>query len=131
MFNELSKVFKDAVEDRKTINANSDGYLARIGYGVKIVNENGLISIYNTSNGGDFYREITDEQYDVFLRKGWYAGVYKMCIEKYKANLAEIEKKTKKEINGRKNLKYLNYLKNHKETILKKYYNITQKLNKL
>ena len=131
MYSELNEVFDTALDDRKTINANSDGYQARIGYGVKIVNEKGLITIYNTANGGDFYREITDDEYEVFLQEGWYSGVYKMCIEKYKGILQEIERKTKKKIKGRKNLKYLDYLKKHKETILKKYYNITQKLSKL
>ena len=82
MYSELNEVFDTALEDRKTINANSDGYQARIGYGVKIVNENGLITIYNTANGGDFYREITDDEYEVFLQEGWYSGVYKICIQK-------------------------------------------------
>jgi len=131
MCNELHNVFEEALSYCNTANLDGIDYKARLSYGIKIVkyDEDDSIVIYNTSKGGDYYEELTEEQYDVFFKEGWKVGVLKMALERYTNKLTLIENKIKEEINGRNNANYLNFLKETRTQTLNNYYNVTQKLN--
>ena len=131
MYTELHNVFEEALSYCNTANLDGIDYKARLSYGIKIVkyDEDDSIVIYNTSKGGDYYRELTEEQYDMFFKQGWKVGVLKMALERYTNKLTLIEKKIKEEINGRNNANYLNFLKETRTQTLNNYYNVTQKLN--
>jgi len=131
MYTELHNVFEEALSYSNTANLDGIDYNARLSYGIKIVkyDEDDSIVIYNTSKGGDYYQELTEEQYDMFFKQGWKVGVLKMALERYTNKLTLIEKKIKEEINGRNNANYLNFLKETRTQTLNNYYNVTQKLN--
>lgn len=132
MFNELYNVFEEAMNHSSSTKLDGETYLARMYYGVKIVRDKDThaITIYDTARGGDYYREMNEEQYNMFFEDGWKTGVRKLTLVKYKERLDVIEKKIKEEINGKNNPNYISYLKDTRSTTLNKYYNITQKLNK-
>lgn len=131
MYTELHNVFEEALSYSNTANLDGIDYNARLSYGIKIVkyDEDDSIVIYNTSKGGDYYQELTEEQYDMFFKQGWKVGVLKMALERYTNKLTLIENKIKEEINGRNNANYLNFLKETRTQTLNNYYNVTQKLN--
>ena len=131
MYSELHNIFEEAMNYCNTANLDGIDYKARLSYGIKIVkyDDDGSIVIYNTAKGGDYYQELTEEQYDMFFKQGWKVGVLKMALERYTNKLTLIENKIKEEINGRNNANYLNFLKETRTQTLNNYYNVTQKLN--
>lgn len=132
MHTRLNEVFNEAVNDYASTNLDGDEYDAMMSYGIKIVRNHSddSIQIFNTARGGDYYKEIKEEEYTIFFEEGWTIGVRKMALAKYKERLDNIEKKMKDEINGRNNAKYISFLKETRKSTLNKYYNVTQKLNK-
>ena len=131
MYSELHNIFEEAMNYCNTANLDGIDYKARLSYGIKIVkyDDDDSIVIYNTAKGGDYYQELTEEQYDMFFKQGWKVGVLKMALERYTNKLTLIEQKIKEEINGRNNANYLNFLKETRTQTLNNYYNVTQKLN--
>lgn len=131
MYSKLHDVYNEAVEDYGSANLNGTDYDARISNGIKIIksHEDNSIEIFNTARGGDYYKELSEEEYDLFFKHGWVIGVCKLSLKKYKERLDIIEQKMKNEINGRNNSKYISFLKETRKSTLNKYYNITQKLN--
>ena len=131
MHNELHDIFEEAINYYNTANLDGFDYKARLSYGIKIVkyDDDNSIVIYNTAKGGDYYEELSEEEYDMFFREGWRIGVLKMALNRYTNKLKIIEDKIKEEINGRNNINYLDFLKQTRTTTLNNYYNVTQKLN--
>jgi hypothetical protein len=105
MYNELHDVYEEAVKDHATTNLDSNEYDARMSHGIKIVrtHEDNSIQIFNTARGGDYYKELEEDEYNFFFEFGWVVGVCKMALIKYKERLDVIETKMKDEINGRNN----------------------------
>lgn len=131
MSEELRNIFEEAMDYCNTANLDGIDYKARLSHGIKIVkyDDDDSIVIYNTSKGGDYYQEITEEQYEMFFKEGWKIGVLKMALERYTSKLSLIEQRIKEEINGRNNTNYLEFLKETRTNTLNNYYNVTQKLN--
>lgn len=61
--------------------------------------------------------------------RGWRKGSILNNLENCKRKLEMIEERVKTEINTRKNDKYIQHLKNRRESILNKYTNLKNKLN--
>ncbi len=130
MYNKLHEVFEEAVQDHATTSLNGTESDARMSYGVKIVRNHldNSIEIFNTAKGGDYYKELDEDEYNIFFDFGWVVGVCKMALIKYKERLANIEIKMKEEINGRNNSKYISFLKDTRKQTMNKYFKTTQKL---
>tara|TARA_Y100001937_G_scaffold106508_1_gene148200 strand:- start:47 stop:355 length:309 start_codon:yes stop_codon:yes gene_type:complete len=66
------------------------GYQARLYRCVKIVNDNttGAIAIYNTK--GLFGKEISQEQYNIFIDRGWSEGVKAIQIHNLNAEAVRL-----------------------------------------
>ena len=58
MHYDLEKVWQQAITDTNSANLDTRWEQARLYYGIKIVNRDGQISIYNTTVGGDYYIAI-------------------------------------------------------------------------
>ena len=131
MCTKLHNIFEEAMDYCNTANLDGIDYKARLSYGIKIVkyDDDDSIVIYNTAKGGDYYQELTEEQYEMFFKEGWKIGVLKMALERYTNKLSLIEQRIKEEINGRNNTNYLEFLKETRTNTLNNYYNVTQKLN--
>ena len=71
--------------------------------------------------GGMYYKELSLEEYEIFLSRGWQRGVYEVAVENAKRQLDKVEKKTKEEVNHRKNTKYFQTLKTARQRIMSTY----------
>jgi hypothetical protein len=129
----LIDVFNQAREDEFSAILDGDGFEARILSGIRIEQEKVTQQtiIHNTTRGGDFYTEITPEQYEMFYKKGWKIGVYVLSLSNYRRKLEMIETNIKREVNTRKNAKHIMNLKASRERIMNSYSNINKKLNKI
>lgn len=129
----IDQVFQQALIDRESALLNSSLYQARLLRGIKIVRDNETleIEIFNTTVGGDFYKEITPEQYKLFLDNGWKVGVYVISLSNYRRKLVKIEQKIKDELSNRKNAKSIKMAKQRRLTILKNFSEVSNKLKEL
>jgi len=131
----LEEIFQQSVNDPYASPLGGIGYKSMNLYGIKSVRDNktGYIEILNTTVSGNYYVEIAESDYEIFLTHGWRYGVYELSLLNYKVKLDWIERKIKKEVNkqGRVNDKQIQELKEDRDNVLQKYTEITIKLNKL
>jgi hypothetical protein len=130
--NDLEKVFKQARSEYGSVNIDGDGYQACVYLGVKITKDDmtGEIKIYDPQKSVNYYVEIDKSLYSLFINKGWLGAVIDITLSKYKEKLEIIKESIAREMNGNQSPKRLRVLKEMREQILKKYYKLTQKLNK-
>ena len=125
----LKEIFEQAELNNGSIKSYCGKNSSVVNYGIKIVKYPNSIQILNCHKGGDYYKEITPEQYELIKENGWRKGGMRMQLLNCKHKLAIIEERVREEVNSRKNDKYIQYLKNRREKILIKYNQIKQKLN--
>jgi hypothetical protein len=89
------------------------------------------IDILNVGKGGAYYKAITGSELEYFLEHGWIKGSVKVSLNNCTHKLRLVELGIKKEVNTRKNDKYIKGLKNKRDNILKKYAVLKIKLNKI
>jgi len=130
--NDLEKLFKQARSEYGSVNIDGDGYQACVYLGVKITKDDmtGEIKIYDPQKSVNYYVEIDKSLYSLFINKGWLGAVIDITLSKYKEKLERIKESIAREMNGNQSPKRLRVLKEMREQILKKYYKLTQKLNK-
>lgn len=130
--NDLEKVFKQARSEYGSVNIDGDGYQACVYLGVKITRDDmtGEIKIYDPQKSVNYYVEIDKSLYSLFINKGWLGAVIEITLEKYKEKLDRVKSSIGNEMNSNQSPKRLRILKETREQILKKYYKLTQKLNK-
>ena len=133
MKHSLEQVFQQSKLDDYAITLDGDGYESRMVYGIKIVrdNETKAIQLLNTMVGGDYYKELTHNQLEVFLDKGWRIGVYVVALSNYRSKLILIEQKIHRVMNGNKSEKQIKSLKGQRTRIMNQYTEINQKFNQL
>lgn len=129
----LNAVFQESSEDMESAVLDTPNYEARLLRGIKIVkdNETKEVEIFNTTLGGDFYKEITTEQYNLFQENGWKIGVYVISLSNYRRKLVSIEKRIREELGGRKNAKSIKMSKSRRLAILKNFSEVSNKLKEL
>jgi len=117
----LNKLWEEASSYRRGTPLNTSEYQSYIYRGIKIIkHSDGDVTIY-TSHFGDFYREISKEDYEYFIKKGFRAGVYMLCLRNYNKTLEVIKTKIRNEVNGRNNQKHYNALRDHRVLVMNKY----------
>ena len=68
-------------------NKSSEYY---IDHGVRIEKmRDGSVTIKNCMLAGDFYKEVSSKEYNVFEQKGWLAGCYNVCISTLESKLTK------------------------------------------
>ena len=88
--------------------------------GVKIINQDGDIKILNTKKGGDFYKEVTEQQYEEFFELGFRQGAYRVAIANYMHSLSILTYKIRDEIGHRNNQKHYLALKTMRQNLMNK-----------
>ena len=126
MYN-LHEVFSQALNDKGSVCMSVKGGTAIIKNGCKIQQMGDCIQILDM--GSEYYKEFTDDQYQIMLENGWKDGCYLLTIENCKAKLDLIEQSIREEVNSRKNDKHIRHLKARRENILKRFTKIKSKLN--
>ncbi len=89
--------------------------------GIKIMKCDGVYRIFNTKMKGDFYQEITEDQYMMFEEFGFEYGVYNVMTDNLENSLQRITNKIQLEINIRNNTRHFNALKELRAKVLKKF----------
>ena len=86
----LKIIWEQSLRDSRTISMDGVGYQARLYRCVKIVNDTttGAIAIYNTK--GLFGKEISQEQYNIFIDRGWSEGVKAIQIHNLNAEAVRL-----------------------------------------
>jgi len=129
----LKDVFEQASKDFNSTEANGDSYKGYLSYGIKIVSDGRTkhIYIYNTAINGDFYDEVTAEQYELFLNKGWKCGVYTISLSNYRRKLDVIQSKMRDIVNNSRSEKQMQKLREQRDMIMDRYNQLAVKLNQL
>ena len=127
----IEDIMHQALEDQKTIKSILPKGVSVIGHGVKLQKFSDKIEILNMGKGGDYFKECTGEEYELFLEYGWRKGSIKLSMSNCVHKLSIIEERIKKELNTRKNDKHIQNLKSRRESLLNKYALLKQKLNQI
>lgn len=114
------RIFEEAYNDGLSVRLTTPVSTSLIYRGVKVENVEGNIRILNMHKGGDFYKEVTPEQYNAFFEKGFRKGVYDVCLDNYKRALDMLSLKIRNEVSKRNNVKHYEALKEYRNTIMSK-----------
>jgi len=128
----LNSVFEEAKLDEYSGVLDSKGAEARIVLAIKITRdrESGDVEILNTSKGGDYYKEISKDEYELFIKKGWRYGVYVLYLSNCRLKLNSIEIRINEHI--QENIKTtLEMLQTRRKVILNNYAQVKNKLNQI
>ena len=89
----LKEIYQQAKSLRTAAKLSEGHTESAIWYGVKITldHKDDVVKIYNVSNRGDYYEELSPLEYETFIFEGWKAGCYEMSINNYKAKVEKIE----------------------------------------
>ena len=128
----LESVFEEAKLDEYSGVLDSRGVEARIVLAIKITRdrESGDVEILNTSKGGDYYKEISKDEYELFIKKGWRYGVYVLYLSNCRLKLNSIEIRIKEHIQESINTT-LEMLQTRRKVILNNYAKVKNKLNQI
>ena len=129
----LEDIFKEALNDSYSAILNTPYVEARLVFGVKIVRdkESGLIEILNTTRGGDYYKEITQKEYQEFYVNGWRYGVYDVSLSNYRRKLDMIDYNVNEAILNLASKKEIEGFHIRRKNIMNRYAKISNKLNLL
>ena len=120
MYN-IEDVFLQATQDNNAVKVTKPFGRGIINYGVKIQKFPSKTEILNCARSGDYFQELTREEYELFYIYGWREGALRLAMKNYKRKLDIIESKIKTEVNTRKNDKHIQKLKTTRENLLLKY----------
>jgi len=126
-------VYQQAVDDSFAVNLKGRGYNSFSLYGVKIVMdyETKEVALYNMNSGGLYYDKLSEDETNNFLENGWRYGVYVISLSNYRTKLDRLELKIRDEVNNRNRVKEVQAMRDLRDIILRKYSEITNKLNQL
>lgn len=127
----LEEIWTQAIGDASAVRQRVPKGELIIGSGVRIQRFGDRIEMLNMNKGGDYYKILDEDEYNIFYHCGWKRGSVNLSISNCLFKLGLIEDKIKTEVNTRKNDKHIQNLKNRRETILNKYTKLKQKLNQL
>ena len=105
--------------------------ISLINTGFKISKYLSKIEILNCSKSGDYYQELTEHEYNILYKNGQEKGCRLLALDNCKRKAELIQDKMKKEVNTRKNDKFIKNLKNKRDLIMQKYSYHSNKLTKL
>ena len=127
----LEEIWTQAIGDASAVRQRVPKGELIIGSGVRIQRFGDRIEMLNMNKGGDYYKILDEDEYNIFYHCGWKRGSVNLSISNCLFKLGLIEDKIKTEVNTRKNDKHIQNLKSRREIILNKYTKLKQKLNQL
>jgi hypothetical protein len=132
MYNKTD-IFAQAEESTYSVRMESNSEISHLLHGIKIIYDKEVkcITILDTTQGGDYFKEISKPDYSTFYVKGWIGGVFHIALQTYQRKLDLIGLKIKKEVNTRKNDKHLKSLKECRKWYLIRYSKVSKKMNLL
>ena len=106
----MEKIFLQAKADKLSTRLATNTSEAYIYKGVKIIKEETGIRIMNTKFNGDYYTDVTTDQYRHFTMYGWRVGCYIVANQNNNRSLINLNAKLKNEKPGTKT--YTSILRN-------------------
>jgi hypothetical protein len=125
---DIADIFKQALEDKKSIKSILPKGVSVIGRGIKIQKFDDKTEILNMAKGGMYYKECNEKEYELFYQHGWVEGSKHLQLSNCVHKLGLIEDKIKQEMNTRKNDKHIQNLKTRRENLLQKYFIIKKEI---
>jgi len=125
----LEDIWNQAKAIRSTIYMDNSKYeKAIIHKGIKITKDRGSYTIVKSSS--PYYDEIADEEYDIFIDKGWELGRLNVLMNECEEELDSLFIKIRNcyQDNNRKSLLFY---KTRKEKVLSKYSKYHKQLNQI
>ena len=117
----MEQVFNQASLDGLSTRLTTPTSQSYIYKGVKIVKDERDIRIYNTKFNGDYYQEVTKEEYVIFEKNGWRTGCYLVATSNNRKALNIISEKIQEEIKTMKNLKRYNMLVKYRDVVIHRF----------
>ena len=123
-------IFAQAEQERTSVRRESNSEISHLLHGIQLIYDKKVrsITILNTTVGGDYFKEMSNQDYSTFYKEGWLCGVYHMALQNYQRKLEIIGAKIKNEVNTRKNDKHMKSLKESRKLFLNRYSKVKQKL---
>tara|TARA_Y100001970_G_scaffold73062_1_gene92644 strand:- start:2964 stop:3359 length:396 start_codon:yes stop_codon:yes gene_type:complete len=118
---DIKEIWQQGIKDPKVFRGGTANCKWIMRKGIQMERCKDDYRISNMTLGGMYYKELSLEEYEIFLSKGWQRGVYEVAVENAKRQLDKVEKKTKEEVNHRKNTKYFQTLKTARQRIMSTY----------
>jgi hypothetical protein len=104
----LKDLFNEAEADPDSFPCCNNGLHCYFFEGIKIVkcSKTGEIKIFNTHKGGQFYKELSDEELTCLYRHGWKRGCFVIILKSNRRKIEAIEAqlRTLPKTNGNENL---------------------------
>ena len=119
MYNPID-LWYDADMSNRGVKMQHDGCDSIIYMGIKIERKGNDVRLINTKKGGNFYKEITDEQYDMFFKNGFLLGVYNVVKVNTERSLNVVTETINEELTGTRNEKKYEYLKTKRMNLMNK-----------
>ena len=126
----IGQLYSQAAQDN-SMRIERNENVSYINVGVKISKYPSKTEILNCSKNGDYFQEITSDEYRMFYNRGWYEGCIILAIANCTRKLNMIKVKMQEEVNQRKNDKFIKNLKTKREFVMNRYSYYSQKLIKL
>jgi hypothetical protein len=117
----MEQVFKQASRDELSTRLTTPISESYIYKGVKIIKDEDGIRVLNTKVNGDYYQEVTKEEYAIFEKNGWRTGCYLVATSNNRKALNIISEKIQEEIKTMKNLKRYNMLVRYREVVINRF----------
>jgi len=117
----MEQVFKQASQDGLSTRLTTPTSEAYIYKGVKIIKDEDGVRVLNTKFNGDYYHEVTKDEYAIFEKNGWRVGCYIVATSNNRKALNMISGKIQEEIKTMKNLKRYNMLVKYRDTVIHRF----------
>lgn len=119
MYNPID-LWYDADMSNRGVRMQHDDCDSIIYMGIKIEKKDNDVRLINTKKGGNFYKEVTDEQYDMFFKNGFLIGVYNVVKANTERSLNIVTETINEELTGTRNEKKYEYLKTKRMNLMNK-----------
>ena len=117
----MEQIFNQAGADLLSTRLSTPTSESYIYKGVKIIKDDTSIKILNTKFNGDYYQEVTKEEYAIFEKNGWRVGCYLVATRNNRKALNIISEKIQEEIKTMKNLKRYNMLVRYRDVVIHRF----------
>tara|TARA_R110000803_G_scaffold150171_1_gene215579 strand:+ start:1209 stop:1631 length:423 start_codon:yes stop_codon:yes gene_type:complete len=129
---ELRDLFKQAGDDHLSVKIKEPEFIAHMMYGWRISKEfhSSNITIICISSGGDFYREATEIEYNIFRELGWKSAIYVLYLSNCRSKLSKLDARINVSIVENESIRTIRKLKSSRQQILRNLNKVKSKLNK-
>jgi|TARA_R100001463_G_scaffold28926_1_gene66106 hypothetical protein len=127
----LLELFYQAQDDYHSKPLHDKGTMSYMCHGFKIIKEveSEVVLIMDMAKGGDFYKEVSQDEYDIFFKLGWKKTIYVLYLSNCRTKLSKLETRIQNALVNNDSVKTIRKLKASREQILRNFNKVKIKLN--